>query len=683
MTLDETCNTIVQALATGDANGFEQIELMAQKGGTRVRRVRLPKEDSWTIEDGAVIAFQSSGSHRNPVALLPGTHIDRKLASTLSSEAYFFSRPIFSTWPFRLADLSAHLIFGNRQDGIAILILSGIACALGLALPLLTAKTFEQVVPYQQRGNLLTMIGAMLIVVSVLQLAEFIANIIRLRLKARLSHTLKASIMDRMLALPTGFFRSYSVGELLLRSGVGDSEQERLLLSAFSGIFSGLVSVSSLFVLFWFDPRIGFIALSAGGGALLVAAWGTWKKWRLERKVLESTTRLRSLLLQILAGITKIRAAGAESWLFARWAGFFHERQLLGLASSRINNSAAVFHSALPLACMALFMLVLGEGDRTPGAGGATVHQFTPGRYLAIVTSFTLYMNGLWRLGTALSDLACAAPLIERARPILSAPLEQNPLSGPCVSAPTPRSGSMELRRISFRYSPQSPLVLDQVNIRIKPAQFVALVGPSGSGKSTLVRLLLGFEKPTDGQILYDEDPLNDLNILSLRRQIGTVLQNDHLVSGNVFENIAAVRSLTLDQAWEAARIAGLEEDLLRWPMGLHSFVTHGGAAFSGGERQRLMIARAVAGQPRILILDEATSALDNRVQAQVMRNLEALKITRIVVAHRLSTIRSADLILVFDRGRVVERGTYASLMARGGIFALLARRQSMGEDVL
>ena len=262
---------------------------------------------------------------------------------------------------------------------------------------------------------------------------------------------------------------------------------------------------------------------------------------------------------------------------------------------------------------------------------------------------------------------------LERARPILNTPPEVFPQA----RDPGPLSGRLEVDRVSYRYNPELPLALDRVSLRMEPGEFVALVGASGCGKSTLIRLLLGFASPEEGVIRYDDQNLSGLRITAVRRQIGTVMQNSGIFSGSILETIAGSAIISLEQAWEAAELVGLADDIKAMPMGMQTMVPEGGGTFSGGQRQRLAIARALVRKPKILIFDEATSALDNRTQAIVTQSLEALAVSRLVVAHRLSTIVHADRIVAFDNGRVVQNGTFDELLADGdGIFAALMRRQ-------
>jgi ABC-type bacteriocin/lantibiotic exporter with double-glycine peptidase domain len=276
-------------------------------------------------------------------------------------------------------------------------------------------------------------------------------------------------------------------------------------------------------------------------------------------------------------------------------------------------------------------------------------------------------------LSAAFISLLRLVPVYERAQPILHTLPEVNAFK----ADPGELTGEIEISRVTFRYKDKGPTVLNDVSLHFKHGEFVALVGPSGSGKSTLLRLLLGFETPEAGGVFYDDQNLNSLDLRAVRKQLGVVLQNSHVISGDLFTNIIGQSRLTMDDAWEAARLAGLDEDIRQMPMGMHTFVSSGSSTLSGGQRQRLLIARAIAHRPRILLFDEATSALDNQTQAVVSSSLSQLDSTRIVIAHRLSTIINADRIVVLDKGQIVQEGTYNELMqSRDGLFAELARRQ-------
>jgi ATP-binding cassette subfamily C protein len=307
----------------------------------------------------------------------------------------------------------------------------------------------------------------------------------------------------------------------------------------------------------------------------------------------------------------------------------------------------------------------------------ATVASLPPnslslGAFLAFNVAFAQVLASAILFSSVIGSAVEIVPLCERARPIL----ETAPEVTEAKAIPAGLRGDIEISHVSFRYQPDGPLILDDVTLHARPGEFVAIVGPSGAGKSTIVRLLLGFESPASGPIYYDHEDLARLDCQAVRRQVGVVLQDGKLMTGDLFSNIVGASTLTLDDAWDAARLAGLDEDIRQMPMGMQTVVSEGGSTLSGGQRQRLMIARAVVGRPAILLFDEATAALDNETQATVSRSLEGLKATRVVVAHRLSTVRQADRIYVMEAGKVVQQGNYDELMAQGGLFAELVRRQ-------
>ena len=294
------------------------------------------------------------------------------------------------------------------------------------------------------------------------------------------------------------------------------------------------------------------------------------------------------------------------------------------------------------------------------------------GDFIAFNGAFGSFTANMMSATGAIIAMMMSIPIYEQAKPILQSLPEVNA----AMADPGALRGDIEISQASFRYDPEGAAILNEVSISVRSGEFVALVGPSGSGKSTILRLLLGFERLESGSIYFDDQDVSGLDIPAVRRQIGVVLQNGGMMSGDIFTNITGSSLATLDDAWEAARMAGFDEDIRQMPMGMHTVVSEGGTTLSGGQRQRLLIARAVVNRPRLIFFDEATSALDNRTQAIVSESLERLQATRIVVAHRLSTIINADRIYVLDRGRVVQTGTYATLQEEGGLFADLVRRQ-------
>jgi len=323
-----------------------------------------------------------------------------------------------------------------------------------------------------------------------------------------------------------------------------------------------------------------------------------------------------------------------------------------------------------------VFMLNAGKTDASAGATGAIsslAAGISPGKFVAFNAAFGVVLSAALGLSSASLSMLAVIPLLERLKPIITTPPEVDAAK----SFPGKLSGKIEISHVNFRYRPDGPLVLKDICLSIKPGQFVALAGPSGSGKSTLLRMLLGFETPETGSISYDGQDLQKLDVSALRHRIGVVLQQSSIMPGDIFHNIVGLdESATMESAWEAARMAGMEADIRQMPMQMQTIIGQGGSTFSGGQRQRLMIARAIYGKPRIIFFDEATSALDNQTQQIVTESLDRLQATRIVVAHRLSTIVHADCIVVIDKGQIAQQGTYEELMKQGGPFAELAKRQ-------
>ena len=372
--------------------------------------------------------------------------------------------------------------------------------------------------------------------------------------------------------------------------------------------------------------------------------------------------------MQLIGGVSKLRVAAAESEAFAYWAKKYTQQVKLMLSTQFIEDVLTTFNVMLPaVSSIALFGLSVSLLGKAEGGTGLST-----GTFLAFNTAFGTFIASATRLSNTLIDILEITILWERTQPILK--------TKPEVDAdkfhPGKLSGEIKLNQVSFRYRQDSPLVLENIALEAKAGEFIAIVGASGSGKSTVLRLLLGFETPEAGTISYDGRDLSGLDIAAVRRQLGVVLQNGRIMSGSIWENIAGGAIVTQDEAWSALQMAGLAEDVEAMPMGIHTIISEGGGNVSGGQRQRLFIARALVHKPQILLFDEATSALDNRTQAIVTQSLAQLGVTRVVIAHRLSTIRHADMIYVLQAGKIVQQGSFEELAAVEGLFANLMARQ-------
>ena len=397
--------------------------------------------------------------------------------------------------------------------------------------------------------------------------------------------------------------------------------------------------------------------------SLAVSALSTLTQMKVSRRIMEEGAKDHGLSYALISGVQKIKLAGAEKRAFAKWGRSYAEVAELSYNPPLLLRANGAITTAISLVgTIALYYL-------------AVKTAVTPSEYVAFNSAFGAVTAAFASLtGVALS-VARIKPILEMAEPIL----KTEPESAENKSMVTKLGGGIELSNVYFRYNANMPYVINGLSLKIRPGEYVAIVGSTGCGKSTLVRLLLGFETPEKGAVYYDGKDLSGLDLRSLRRRIGTVMQDGSLFQGDIYSNIViSAPQLSLDEAWEAAELAGIAEDIRAMPMGMQTLIAEGQGGISGGQKQRLMIARAVAPKPKILIFDEATSALDNKTQKQVSEALDGLKCTRIVIAHRLSTIRNCDRILVLDRGKILEDGSYDELIAHNGFFAELVERQRL-----
>jgi NHLM bacteriocin system ABC transporter ATP-binding protein len=638
----------------------------------------------WSRDNGPLLGFMSAEgateeAASTPVALLSSgtgrytlvnpltaerTPVDEDVAARLEPFGYQFYRSL----PARrltVRDLWRFVTFRSWGDLRILVLMGALGAALGILLPILTGVVFDQVIPSADRSQLLSVFVAL--AVSALAAASFevTRSLAVIRLHTRVSADLQMAVLDRMVRLPLPFFRRFTAGDLALRAAGIGSIGNALSGATISSLLSAVVSAGSYVLLFVYSPALALLAtlLLAVNAAFTVGVASV--SLRFARKQQEANGKLAGLVLQLLTGVAKLRVSGSEARAFARWAAEFRRQREMAFQVGRFDNVVQVFNSVLAIAStLAVYWAYTALSD---SAGGLTT-----GRFLAFNAAFGIFMGaGLSVTSTAIGLLALV-PTWERARPIL----EEEPEADPARPDPGEITGRIEVSHLTFRYAKDGPVILHDVSLQADPGEFVALVGPSGAGKSTLLRVLLAFDLPETSSVYYDGHDLATVDVTALRRQIGVVLQSSKLTAGDIYTNIVGAAALPMEEAWEAARMAGLEDDLREMPMGLHTVVSEGGGTLSGGQRQRLLIARALVHRPRVLFFDEATSALDNRTQKIVSESIAQLHATRVVIAHRLSTIRHADRIYVMDQGRVVQVGTFDHLISRPGLFAELAARQ-------
>lgn len=656
----------------------DPVSAIARASGVRVRMVLL-RGAWWKEDNGPLLAFLGDQNH--PVALLPRSTAQYELLDPLTQRmakvteettkdlkevAYVFYRS-FPIRQIKVRDLIAFALHGGVKDVVTI-VLMGIAIGLmAMLTPIFTGIIFDDIIPGSQRHALTEL--TLFLVASAFATTFFslTRRFAVLRLEGKMDASTQAAVWDRTIALPVPFFRNYTSGDLALRGLAIGQIRQILTGTTLSSILSGIFSIFSFVLLFYYSCRLAIIATALIASAVLVSSLCGYFQIAYQRELSQQQGRISGMMLQFIHGMAKFRVSGTESRVFASWAAEFTKQKIVYFRVRRLSNALSVFESAFPV--LAYGGIFYGAAYLMAAPSGSAM---TTGEFLAFFVAFTQFLTAALALSDSAVSTLSVIPLIERAKPIL----DTLPEVDAAKSDPGELSGRIEMNHIFFRYGPDMPLVSKDVSFSVFPGQFIAFVGASGSGKSTIFRLLLGFEKPESGAIYFDGQDLSGLDMQAVRRQLGVVLQNGRVLTGDIFTNIVGSAPLTFDDAWEAARLSGFDRDIDQMPMGMHTIVSEGGGGLSGGQRQRLMIARAIVGKPRILLFDEATSALDNQTQAIVSKSLENLNATRIVIAHRLSTVINADRIFVMEKGQIVQSGSYAELMKEEGAFTELAKRQ-------
>lgn len=657
-----------------------QLYAIAKSSRIRIRKIIL-RGTWWKEENGHLLAFTKKD--KTPVALLQTksdaytikdlstgieSRINSEIAETLEPIGYMF----LSGFDGKMSSVRKVAGFAMKgiQNDAKVLVLAALAGSLiGLLVPILSGMMYDDVIPTADRSLHLEVFGIMIMIGLVTAGLHLAQGVLQLRVETKSNINLQAGVMDHMLRLPVTFYKKFSAGDLTNRVLSINAIRQIVSSTLMTAVLSGAFSFVNLILLFYYDSKLAWMGVGLGLIAVIFMVTIGCLKLKYDRQVSEYQGRIQGFLFEFLSGISKIRITGGERRVFALWADKFSKLKKLGFNSGSYQNFVETFNASYPLLTSIFFFSFLYY---TVLNSDKVTTMLTVGAFMAFITAFNQFLNDSLRLSMALITSLNVVTLYERVKPIL----EEETESAEQSVDPGELAGEIEMNSVSFRYNQDQPLVLDNVTFKIKPGEMVAFVGASGSGKSTIMRLLLGFEHPEVGSIYFDGDSFDSMNKELVRRQIGVVLQNGSLMAGSIYQNIVGNSELTLDDAWEAARMAGMEEDIKQMPMEMHTVVSEGAGTFSGGQRQRLMIARAIVHKPRLLFMDEATSALDNRTQNIVSESLDKLQATRIIIAHRLSTIKNADRIYVMDKGTIVETGTYDELMEMDGLFSKLAKRQ-------
>lgn len=661
----------------------------------RLRKVLL-RDEWYRADNGPLIAFQ--GDARHPVALLqqgPDTYqlydgtsgevcdLTPAKAQTIQAEA-FAPYPTATAASQTLGGLVRKALVRNTRELWIVMLMGVLVGLMALATPLITGYLVRDVIPRAEVGRLLEAALGLFMIALGAAAFRLVQAINVLRLESRIDHFLQAALFDRLIMLPAGFFSGYSGGDLADRALAVQKVRTLLSGNMIQALLLGIFSITSFALLFFINWRLALIATVFVGVISAVIAGLTLMQRRAQADIVRNQGALDGLAVQLVSSVGKLRVAAAERRAFSRWLLLLLDQKERERHAQKWANWTATLPAVIPvLSSVVVFVaaaailqsmaqtaalesLVSTDANASPAATLSTAD------FLSFNAAFGQFLAAFIGIALALSNLTEVKPLLDRVKPILETRPER--IGG--FTDPGKLSGAVEFRNVSFSYLDNGPVIVDRLDLSIAPGEFVAIVGASGSGKSTLVRLLIGFETPDAGEVLFDGKALSDLDLGAVRGQIGVVLQAGRINPGSIASNIVGATDASVEDAWAAAERAGLDKEIKAMPMGMHTILVEGAQTLSGGQRQRLMIARALVQKPALLILDEATSALDNRTQAIVTENLKHQNITRIVIAHRLSTVAQADRIIVMDRGQVVQCGTYDTLMAVEGMFRDLAIRQ-------
>lgn len=653
----------------------EQLEYLMRPYGIMRRTVRLEK--GWYRDAvGAMLGVMKESGR--VVALIPAgfsgycyidpdsgkkIKINRRNQRLFDSEAIAFYKP-FPLKKIGLGSVAKYIAETLSAADFALIALATLALSLiGMLSPKLNNILFAAVLP-SGSVRLLLSIAVFTVSVSVSSLLiSATKEMITARINTKMSVSVQAAAMMRIMSLPADFFKGYGSGDLSSRaahiSSLCNMLVSAVLTTGLTSVFS-LIYISQIFI---YAPVLVVPAIAVILATVALSLISSFAQMRISKKQMELSAKESGMSYALISGIQKIKLAGAEKRAFARWGNLYAQN-----AKLTYNPPAFIkLNSVISLAISLIGNIVMYA---TAVKSGVSVAD-----YYAFGTAYGMVSGAFMSLAGMALTVAQIKPILETVQPFFNTVPEIS--EGKEVI--TRLSGGIELTNVSFRYNENMPLILDNMSLKIRPGQYVAIVGKTGCGKSTLMRLLLGFEKPQKGAVYYDGRDIKRIDLKSLRRRIGVVMQNGKLFSGDIYSNIViSAPWLTQSDAWDAAEKAGIAEDIRRMPMGMNTIISEGSGGISGGQRQRLMIARAIAPKPKILMLDEATSALDNLTQKRVSESLDSLKCTRIVIAHRLSTIKQCDRILVLDGGKITEDGTYDELIAQNGVFAELVERQRL-----
>lgn len=641
----------------------KKLETIAEKSLLQMRRVAL-NEGWWKEDHGALLGFY--GPEKRPVPLLntsSGYQLNGLKPEEFAPYAYMFYTP-FPSDVKTGAQVIRFWLERSFSSWISLIFFSVIGALFAFFPAIATQLLFTYAIPESAPSLVLYLSTGLLGVAAAFCCFYFFRDSLFLKIEGFSVHLIQSALWDRLLKLSPSFFSKFTVGNLFWKLSTIEEIRDVVSGGGIPFLLTGIFSFFYLIIMAIYSPLLAFSAFLFSVLGLVITIFCSMAKLPLVRESMEIQGTIRGSLIQMITGIKKLRSAGVERGAFAHWADLFAKAKSLQLKAQSIQNIATLASNILPILSACVIYLLLIEH----------LHALSLPDFLAFNVAFSSFIVSQYPMNTTLLQLANIFPLWERARVILEEPEEVRGQK----TALGKISGQIAVDQLVFSYDASVAPILDHVSFTVGPQELVAIVGPSGSGKSTLLRLLLGFEKPQGGAIYFDGKNLEHLDLRSVRKQIGAVIQGEDIMAGKIIDNLTLGGFYTKEQIEEAIHLSDFAEDLANFPMGLHTWLQAKGTTLSGGQKQRLLLARALLANPALLILDEATSALDNRSQESVMRNIENLKITRIVIAQKLSTIRKANRIYVLERGRIVQTGTFEELAGTPGLFHEMLTRQRL-----
>lgn len=641
------------------------------------RKIKL--KDNWYKHDyGPLIAFTKDNLS---AAILPtnnkeyfaydknhpkGVKVTAEIARNFSPYAYQIY-PNFSGKTFSPFDMLTYNFKRIASKIPTLLICCIITSSLGILVPVISSYIFDNIITSSDKYQLLQISLVLLATTFSVGLFEITKHYVLLNIESQLDCDTHGIFWDRIFKLPLDFFRKYSSGELVSR--ISNLINIRLQLGGASiiAILNALFSISSILVLLYYQFYLALFVLFFILMYLVISLYLINLAIKYEMKSVAINARIFGLLSELIVGISKVRMCGAEFRAFNNWVKMFSTNQRVVRKAQKILVVFNSFAEVMPLAIISSMYI---------GISLFFTHnqQFSTGNFMAFNIALGQIVMMLYSIITEINRLIKVVPMYSKAKDFIESPVE----IAMSAKDPQPVFGEIELNHISFKHQNSEVYTLRDVHLHIQPGDYIAIAGQSGEGKSTIIKLLLGFDKPTTGRIYYDNRDLADLDVGLLRQEIGVVLQHDQLMPGDIFRNISGMTDITIDEAWHIAEMCGIASDINAMPMKMNTMISTEGSGLSGGQRQRILIARAIARNPKILILDEATRALDNISQKIVTQSLAKMSMTRIVVAHRLSTLKQVNKILVLHDGLIAEIGTYEELIDTKGIFYQLVQKQML-----